>query len=175
MTTPYDFGFEFGRLVKRAYEDDDELADEIAEVRARGNMLDRAPGARQSGNNTGRMVGGNLTEVNGQQQRLSAAQQEDVDAANEMRNSFNGMNASAGGAGRGGMAPQRAAATTPPPASGLPSMSQMFRSTPKPPSAPAATPRSILSTLPSMSQTSRPMPKLPSGPTSSPNFKGAVE
>ena len=33
MITPYDFGYEFGRLVKRADFDDDALEDEKAEVR----------------------------------------------------------------------------------------------------------------------------------------------
>ena len=112
---------------------DADLKDEIAGVRASGNQLDSAPDSRLSGNSTGSFTGGHLTTVNGQRQRLSAAQQEDVDAAKEMSNSFNNMNASAGGAGRGGMAPQaapamrRPAATTPPPARGMGSMSQMAR------------------------------------------------
>lgn len=226
MTTPYAFGYEIGQFkfaderaermreieerkarlrglgnqVKQVAPAVDDPFKEIAEIDSRANQLDRAPGSRPSGNNTGSFVGGHLTTVNGQRQPLSAAQQEDVDAANEMSSSFNNMNAGAGGAGRGGMAPapvqprvtlpvnrgpaapapayqgrQRApAATTPPPASGLPSMSQMFRSTPKPVSTPATTPPPARG-MPSMSQMSRPMPKLPSGPTSSPDFNGAVE
>lgn len=203
MPTPYDFGYEFGRLVKRAYEDDaDPFEEEISEVSARGNQLNSAPGSRPSGNNTGRFVGGHLTEVNGQQQRLSAAQQEDVDAANAMRNSFNGMNASAGGAGRGSLAP---AATTPPPVrrpapmqppaqNPAQNLAAMRVAQSKADAAAvrgaSGTPKPMGNGLHSFSgrvggpgaptgtytpPAGRPMPKLPSGPTSSPNFKGAVE
>lgn len=85
--------------------DADPFEEEIPEMDSRANQLDRAPGSRSSGNNTGSFRGGHLTTVNGQQQRLTPEQQEDVDAANEMSSSFNNMNAGAGGAGRGGMAP----------------------------------------------------------------------
>ncbi len=141
MTTPYDFGFKVGQFkfaderaermreieerkarlrglgnqVKPVTPAVDDPFEEIAGVTEQANQLDRATGSRPSGNNTGSFRGGHLTTVNGQQQRLTPEQQEDVDAANEMQNSFNGMNASAGGAGRGGMAPQRAPATTPRP------------------------------------------------------------
>ena len=83
----------------------DDPFEEIAAMDSQANQLDRAPGSRPSGNNTGSFTGGHLTTVNGQRQRLTPEQQEDVDAAKEMSNSFNNMNAGGGGAGRGGMAP----------------------------------------------------------------------
>ena len=39
MNTPYEFGYEIGRLVKRADFSDDALEDEKAEVRGIGNRL----------------------------------------------------------------------------------------------------------------------------------------
>jgi hypothetical protein len=67
------------------------------------NQLDnnRAAGQLQPGQ---RYVGGQLVSGPGARP-LSAAQQEEVNAYNELSTGFNALNASAGGAGRGGMAP----------------------------------------------------------------------
>ena len=159
MITPYEFGLKIGRFVKRAVAGDKDIAKEIAEMRARADQLNRAPGSNPNGNNRGTTAGGQWTTVNGQRQRLSPAQQEDVDAANAMRNSFNNMNAGAGGAGRGGLPVIPAQ-----PRLALPGFKLPVNPGPRKPA-------------PAFKQRLKPpaVPVLPNGPTSSPDFKGAVE
>ena len=159
MTTPYEFGLKIGRFVKRADADDGEIAAEIAEMRAQAAQLNSAPGSNPNGNNRGTMAGGQLTTVNGQQQRLSPAQQAAVNAANKMKQENNRINAGAGGAGRGGLPVIPAQPRLAPPGFKLP-----VNPGPRKPA-------------PAFKQRLKPpaVPVLPNGPTSSPDFKGAVE
>jgi hypothetical protein len=159
MTTPYEFGLKIGWFVKRADADDGEIAAEIAEMRRLSGQLNSAPGSNPNGNNRGTMAGGQLTTVNGQQQRLSPAQQAAVNTANKMRQENNRINAGAGGAGRGG-----------PPV--IPAQPRLALPGFKLPVNPGTR-----KPAPAFKQRLKPpaVPVLPNGPTSSPDFGKAVE
>ena len=175
MITPYEFGLKIGRFVKRADEYDDYIAEEIAEMSDQADQLDSAPGSNPNGNNWGTMAGRQLTTVNGQQQRLSPAQQAAVDAANKMKQENNSINAGAGGAGRGGRSTP-AVSTPAVPTTGAGWWPSWLSGAPTPTGKPALPPTTGAGkpALPPTT-TARTLTELPGGATASPDFGKAVE